>query len=49
MHARAKAISMFLPSGDPQGIRMALISTRIVQLIEVLRSLLDQLLAIEGN
>ena len=49
MHAKAKTIQIFLPSGDPQGIRMALISTRIVQLIEVLRSLLDQLLAIEGN
>ncbi|MFN6331688.1 MAG: hypothetical protein ACK45A_07960 [Planctomyces sp.] len=40
---------MFLPSGDPQGIRMAEITTRIVQVIEVPRSLLDQFLAVKGD
>lgn len=45
MHAKAKTIQIFLPSGDPQGIRMAEITTRIVQVIEVPRILLDQFLA----
>jgi hypothetical protein len=39
-----KTIQIFLPSGDPQGIRIAEITTRIVQLIEVPRSLLPDFL-----
>ncbi len=35
-----KTIQIFLPGGDPQGIRVAEITTRIVQVIEVPRSLL---------
>jgi len=35
-----KTIQIFLPCGDPQGIRIAEITTRIMQLIEVPRSLL---------
>ena len=35
-----KTIQIFLPHGDPRGIRIADITTRIVQLIEVPRSLL---------
>lgn len=37
-----KTIQIFLPGGDPQGIRVAEITTRIVQVIEVPRSLLLQ-------
>lgn len=39
-----KTIQIFLPGGDPQGIRVAEITTRIVQLIEVPRSLLGDFL-----
>lgn len=35
-----KTIQIFLPEGDPRGIRIAEITTRIVQVIEVPRSLL---------
>lgn len=45
MTARAKTIQIFLPSGDPQGIRQAEITTRIVRLIEVPRALLKEFLA----
>jgi predicted GIY-YIG superfamily endonuclease len=38
--ARPQTIQIFLPSGDPQGIRIGEITTRIVQVIEVPRSLL---------
>ncbi len=38
----AKTIQIFLPSGDPQGIRVAEITTRIVQVIDVPRSLLGE-------
>lgn len=40
----AKTIQIFLPSGDPQGIRQAEITTRIVRLIEVPRKLLKEFL-----
>lgn len=36
-----KTIQIFLPNGDPQGIRVAEITTRIVQVLEVPRSLLN--------
>lgn len=36
-----KTIQIFLPEGDPRGIRIAEITTRIVQVIEVPRSLLS--------
>jgi hypothetical protein len=39
MTAQPKTIQIFLPSGDPRGIRIAEITTRIVQVIEVPRSL----------
>ena len=39
-----KTIQIFLPSGDPQGIRVAEITTRIVRVIEVPRSLLADFL-----
>ncbi|WP_287065412.1 GIY-YIG nuclease family protein, partial [Ramlibacter sp.] len=45
MSIRAKTIQIFLPSGDPQGIRQAEITTRIVRLIEVPRKLLKDFLA----
>lgn len=38
---RPQTIQIFLPSGDPQGIRVAEITTRIVRMIEVPRSLLS--------
>lgn len=44
MSAAAKTIQIFLPGGDPRGIRVAEITTRIVQLIEVPRSLLQDFL-----
>lgn len=40
-----KTIQIFLPTGDPRGIRVAEITTRIVQVIEVPRSLLADFLA----
>jgi hypothetical protein len=42
MNAHPQTIQIFLPSGDPQGIRIAAITTRIVQVIEVPRSLLPE-------
>lgn len=39
-----KTIQIFLPGGDPRGIRVAEITTRIVQVIEVPRSLLQDFL-----
>lgn len=39
-----KTIQIFLPGGDPRGIRVAEITTRIVQVIEVPRSLLADFL-----
>ncbi|MGH7294325.1 MAG: GIY-YIG nuclease family protein [Polyangiaceae bacterium] len=39
-----KTIQIFLPGGDPRGIRVAEVTTRIVQVIEVPRSLLDDFL-----
>lgn len=45
MATRAKTIQIFLPSGDPQGIRQAEITTRIVRLVEVPRALLKEFLA----
>jgi len=39
-----KTIQIFLPGGDPQGIRIAQITTGIVQVIEVPRSLLPDFL-----
>lgn len=44
MKSAPKTIQIFLPSGDPHGIRSAEITTRIVQLIEVPRSLLKDFL-----
>lgn len=41
MTPTAKTIQIFLPGGDPRGIRIAEITTRIVQVVEVPRSLLD--------
>ncbi|MCZ7561428.1 MAG: GIY-YIG nuclease family protein [Burkholderiaceae bacterium] len=40
MTARPQTIQIFLPGGDPRGLRVAEITTRIVQVIEVPRSLL---------
>lgn len=44
MSAAPKTIQIFLPGGDPRGIRVAEITTRIVQVIEVPRSLLQDFL-----
>ena len=43
--ARPQTIQIFLPLGDPRGLRIAEITTRIVQLIEVPRPQLDVFLA----
>jgi hypothetical protein len=42
-----KTIQIFLPSGKPHGIRIASITTRIVQVIDVPHSLLADFLAME--
>ena len=44
MSETPKTIQIFLPSGDPRGIRVAEITTRIIQVIEVPRSLLQDFL-----
>lgn len=44
MITRPQTIQIFLPHGDPQGIRIAEITTRIVQVIEVPRSRLTDFL-----
>ncbi|RYH63484.1 MAG: GIY-YIG nuclease family protein [Alcaligenaceae bacterium] len=44
-----KTIQIFLPHGDPRGIRVAEITTRIVQLIEVPRSLLPEFLKMQES
>jgi hypothetical protein len=44
-----KTIQIFLPGGDPRGIRIAEITTRIVQVIEVPRSLLQDFLVMEES
>ncbi len=45
MTPRPKTIQIYLPGGDPRGIRMAEITTRIVQVLEVPRSMLPEFLA----
>jgi len=45
MVTHPQTIQIFLPSGDPQGIRIASITTRIVQVIEIPRACLDSFLA----
>ena len=42
MTATPKTIQIFLPGGDPRGLRVAEITTRIVQVIEVPRTRLDE-------
>lgn len=44
MNATPKTIQIYLPGGDPRGVRVAEITTRIVQVIEVPRSLLQDFL-----
>ena len=44
MSVTAKTIQIFLPSGDPRGIRVAEITTRLVQVIEVPLSRIDEFL-----
>lgn len=41
---RAQTIQIFLPTGDPQGIRIASLPTRTVRVLEVPRSLVPELL-----
>jgi hypothetical protein len=49
MSATPKTIQIFLPGGDPRGIRIAEITTRIVQVIEVPRSLVQDFLKMEES
>lgn len=44
-----KTIQIFLPGGDPRGVRIAEITTRIVQVIEVPRSLLGDFIAMHES
>ena len=41
---RPQTIQIFLPAGDPRGMRVAEITTRIVRVIEVPRSELGEFL-----
>lgn len=45
MQQRPKTIQIFLPTGDARGIRIAEVTTRIVQAIEVPRKSLDEFFA----
>ena len=49
MSPTPKTIQIFLPGGDPRGIRVAEITTRIVQVIEVPRSLLPDFLKMDAS
>ena len=49
MNPTPKTIQIFLPGGDPRGIRIAEITTRIVQVIEVPRSLLQEFIKMPGS
>jgi predicted GIY-YIG superfamily endonuclease len=49
MNLKPKTIQIFLPGGDPQGIRIAEITTRIVQVIEVPRLLLTDFLKMQES
>lgn len=49
MTYRPQTIQIFLPNGDPRGIRMAEITTRIVQAIDVPRSRLADFLAMDES
>lgn len=49
MSPRAATIQIFLPGGDPRGIRIGEMTTRIVQFIEVPRSLLAEFLLMPGS
>jgi predicted GIY-YIG superfamily endonuclease len=42
MQARPRTIQIYLPSGDPRGLRVAEITTSIIRVIEVPRSLLAE-------
>jgi len=44
MSTAPQTIQIFLPGGDPRGVRVAEITTRIIQVIEVPRSLLGEFL-----
>lgn len=41
MPVDAKTIQIFLPDGDPRGVRIAEITTRIVQAVQVPRTRLE--------
>lgn len=50
MKIRPRTIQIFLPSGEPRGIRVSELTTSIVRVIEVPRKLLDNFLAMpEAN
>ncbi len=49
MKPSPKTIQIFLPGGDPRGIRIAELTTRIVQAIEVPRSLLGDFLKMDES
>ncbi|MFT7325066.1 MAG: hypothetical protein ACI90C_000659, partial [Rhodoferax sp.] len=42
--ARPQTIQIYLPAGDPRGVRVAEITTRIVRVIEIPRSQLQEFL-----
>lgn len=44
MQLRPQTIQIFLPAGDPRGMRVAEITTRIIRVIEIPRSQLSEFL-----
>ena len=44
MTIHPQTIQIFLPSGDPQGVRVAALTTRIVRTVEIPRARLDAFL-----
>ncbi|KWU26455.1 excinuclease ABC subunit C [Burkholderia cenocepacia] len=49
MSIRPQTIQIYLPGGVPHGIRIAELTTRIVQVVEVPRALLSEFLAMPDN
>jgi hypothetical protein len=49
MTGRPRTIQIYLPSGDPRGIRVAELTTSIVRVIEVPHKLLDNYLAMDES
>lgn len=49
MNKVAKTVQIFLPTGDPTGLRIAEITTSILRVVEIPRNLLASFFALEGS